>query len=125
MGNPTEKQLEEMRERLAARLKEIREYLELSQQDAAEAAGLTRLAISAIETNRRRVESLELQALAKAYGQSIAYFLEDEAVTAEDADIAHLAREAKALSDSDRSELLRFAQFLRGYQSDSSAKSRS
>lgn len=116
MGTPTDSELEEMRERLAARLKETREYLEMSQQDAADSAGLTRLVISAIETNRRRVESVELQALAKAYGQTVAYFLEEAPATAADEDIAHLAREAKALSESDRSELLRFAQFLRGYQ---------
>jgi len=108
--------LDAERRRLADKLREVREFLGLSQQDAATAANLTRLALSAIETGRRRIESVELQALARVYRQPVSYFLEEaEQEDAAASELRFLARAAKELSPKDRTELLKFAEFLRRY----------
>jgi transcriptional regulator with XRE-family HTH domain len=101
---------------LAERLRETREFLGLSQQEAADAAGLTRLAISAIETGRRKVESVELRALARVYGQPVTYFLPASEAEAPPEEVQYIARAASELEPSDRAELLRFAQFLKSYK---------
>jgi transcriptional regulator with XRE-family HTH domain len=108
--------LDSERKRLADRLRETREFLGLSQQEAATAANLTRLALSSIETGRRRVESVELQALARVYRQPVTYFLEPHDTEAGSEDLRFIARAAKELSPDDRSELLKFAEFLRRYK---------
>ena len=73
--------------------------------------------ISAVETGRRRLESVELGALARVYGQPVGFFLEPEAI--EDAvEVQHIARAARKLGDNDRVELLRFAHFLSQYGDD-------
>lgn len=95
----------------AARLKEAREYLGLSQQDVADATNLSRSAISMIETGQRKVDAVELTALARLYQRSVAHFTGEEAA-ALPADVSMLARQAAQLSDKDRSELLRFTEFL-------------
>lgn len=110
-------ELERKREVLATRLRETREYLGMSQQDVADRAGLSRAVVSAIETGRRRVESIELSALADIFSQPISFFL-DPAPVGDDVstDVQHIARAARALTDTDRAELLRFAQFLSSYR---------
>ncbi len=105
--------LDDRQRRLAERLREVREYLGLSQQFVAEHAGISRVAVSAIENGKRKVEALELEALASLYKYPVTYFL--DAVEEEPATVQALAREARALTDRDREEVLRFAQFLRGY----------
>lgn len=106
------------RRRLAERLRQTREFLGLSQQDAADAAGLTRLVVSAMETGRRKVESVELQSLARVYGQPVSYFLPNAADELPP-EVHFLARAARGLADTDRAELLRFAEFLRSYKAPS------
>lgn len=64
--------------RLADRLRETWEYLNLSQQHVSDETGIPRSAISDIERGERRVASLELKRLANVYGVSVSYFLEDE-----------------------------------------------
>src|SRR4051812_35045813 len=108
--------LDAERKRLADKLRETREFLGLSQQEAATAANLTRLALSAIETGRRRVESVELQSLARVYGQPVTFFLESQEADAGGQDLRFIARAAKELSPEDRGELLKFAEFLRRYR---------
>lgn len=102
------------RRELARRLTDVREYLGLSQQEVADATHLTRNVISAIETGRRKVESLELEALARAYNLHVSYFIGDtdnpDSVPKE---VQHIARAARDLAEEDRVELLRFAQYLR------------
>ncbi len=51
---------DERQQRLAERLREAREYLGLSQQFVAEHTSIPRVAISAIENGKRKVEALEL-----------------------------------------------------------------
>jgi transcriptional regulator with XRE-family HTH domain len=104
---------EERQRRLADRLREAREYLGLSQQFVAEHTGIPRVAISAIENGKRKVEALELERLAALYRCPLTYFL--DGALDEPAAVRALAREARNLTDRDREEVLRFAQFLKGY----------
>jgi len=75
---------------------------------------LIRTALTDIENGQRRVEVIELTRLAKLYRQPTAYFTgEDEASANLPVDVAHLARRAADLSQQDRDELSRFAEYLR------------
>jgi transcriptional regulator with XRE-family HTH domain len=98
---------------LASRLKEMREYLALSQEEVAQMLQIPRSAISLIENGERGVGAVELKRFAEIYKCSIDYLTgvsdTDKAVQHE---IEHLARAASKLSPKDREELLRFAQFL-------------
>ena len=58
---------------LAARLREAREYLGLSQEEVARHLDLSRASISAIEAGKRRVQSLELRDLARLYRTTVEY----------------------------------------------------
>lgn len=104
---------DEQQERLIERLREVREYLGLSQEFVAKQTGIPRPAISAIENGKRRVEALELNALAALYRYPVTYFL--EGALAEPASIRAIAREAVGLTDRDREQVLQFAQFLKSY----------
>jgi transcriptional regulator with XRE-family HTH domain len=98
---------------LGDRLREAREYLELSQDEVAKALKIPRSAISLIESGQRRVDALELRELAKLYQCSVASLSGEESPAAMPEDVAHLARAAATLTENDRSELARFAEFLR------------
>lgn len=96
---------------LGERLRKAREYVELTQDEAARVIGISRPSLSQVENGHRKVDAVELAAFAKLYNQST------EALTgtvpqAIPADVQHLARASRELSDSDRAELLRFAEFL-------------
>ena len=59
--------------RLAQRLRDTREYLDLSQQFVSDQTGIPRSAISDIERGERRVDSLELKRLAAGeHGEDLA-----------------------------------------------------
>ncbi len=91
------------RRQLGERLREARKYLKIP-----------RTALPDIENGQRRVEALELTRLARLYRQPVSFFTgEDEAAAALPVDVAHLARRAAALSQQDRDELGRFADYLR------------
>ena len=93
------------------RLKQVREYLNLSQQVVAATTGVPRSAISDIERGQRKVDSLELRKFARLYSYPVGYFLGEDG-SADDSVLA-LARAVAGLTDQDRDEVLRFAQFLR------------
>jgi transcriptional regulator with XRE-family HTH domain len=106
---------------LAQRLREAREFANLSQGFVAEQTGLSRSAISEIERGQRRVESLELKRLATLYRMPLEYFLrstESELSAAEQSDVTlqALARASKEMTADNRRELLRFALFLQNYE---------
>jgi transcriptional regulator with XRE-family HTH domain len=102
------------RTEMARRLKEAREYLELPQDDVARELGVPRTAISLIESGQRKVEALELQKLARLYQRPVGYFTGEESADIElPPQVAHLARAAAKLSNRDRDELARFAEYLR------------
>ena len=116
MTNPAPQQAngEEERRRLGDRLREARKYLGLKQEDVASYLKIPRTALTDIENGQRRVEAIELTRLAKLYRQPAAYFTgEDEASADLPVDVAHLARRAADLSQQDRQELARFAEYLR------------
>jgi transcriptional regulator with XRE-family HTH domain len=100
-------------EKLGGRLREIREYLNFSQQYVSDRTGIPRSAISEIERGARKVDSLELKKLARLYRYPVAYFL-DEQVDADVGDhaVAMLARRLTSLTDADREQVMRFAAFL-------------
>ena len=102
------------RRRLGEKLREARKYLGLKQEDVAAYLNLPRTALVDIESGQRRVEAIELTRLAKLYKQPVSYFTgEDATAAALPASVAHLARQAVELSDQDREELSRFAEYLR------------
>lgn len=108
MSEPTEK---EEWKALGAKLKYVREYLDLAQQVVASQTGIARSAVSDIERGARKVDSLELRKLARLYGYPVSYFLGDEAPS--NAAIGALARAVDDLTPADREELIRFAQYLK------------
>jgi transcriptional regulator with XRE-family HTH domain len=97
---------------LALRLKEAREYLGLSQQEVAKALEIPRSAISLMESGQRRVDSVELRALARLYQRPMAFFNGEETESNTTADVTMLAKQVAKLSEQDRNELLRFSEFL-------------
>jgi transcriptional regulator with XRE-family HTH domain len=105
---------EEERRRLGDRLREARKYLGLKQEEVAGYLKIPRTALTDIENGQRRVEAIELTRLAKLYRQPVAYFTgENDASANLPIDVAHLARKAAELSQQDRDELSRFAEYLR------------
>jgi transcriptional regulator with XRE-family HTH domain len=101
-------------EDLSARLREVREYLGLSQQFVCDQTGIPRSAVSDIERGVRRVDSLELQRLAKLYRYPVNYFLGVSPAEESDA-LAALRAATEDLDDQDLAEVVRFASFLRTY----------
>lgn len=102
------------RELLSRRLREAREYLNLSQDEVAKRIGIARAAISLIESGQRRVDALELAKFARVYQRPVSYFtsekVEDSGIPA---DVAFAARAIQGLSKNDLQEVARFADFLR------------
>jgi len=110
----TSDDMEGDRRAMGDRLRQAREYIGFSQEEVAKYLGISRSALSNIETGQRKVEALELKRLASLYKRPTTHFTgeneEDQAVGEE---VAHLARRASELSAEDRAELGRFADFLR------------
>lgn len=100
------------RKALGEKLREAREYLGFSQEEIAASVGISRSALSLIESGQRKVEALELKKLAALYKRPVGHFTGEEPSSGRDPDIQHLARKAAALSPEDREELSRFADFL-------------
>lgn len=99
---------------MAQRLREAREYVGLSQEDVARALGVSRPAITNIETGNRRVEAIELNKLAALYRQSVSFLLSGEdSIGAVPAQVQFLARAIKGLAPKDMEEVARFASFLK------------
>jgi transcriptional regulator with XRE-family HTH domain len=55
----------------------VREYLNFSQQLVSDRTGIPRSAVSDVERGGRKVDSLELRKLARLYGYSTSYFLDE------------------------------------------------
>jgi transcriptional regulator with XRE-family HTH domain len=102
------------RKALGERLREAREYLGFSQDQVASFLGVSRSALSLMETGQRKVDALELKKLAGLYKRPVAFFTGEEAEDVSfGTDVKHLARQVSELSPDDREELGRFADFLR------------
>ena len=97
---------------LGKRLKEAREYVGVTQEEAAAHLKVRRSAISEMEAGKRGVGALEMKRLAALYERPTAWFTgEVEPPVPED--VAFLARTVSDLSENDRGELANFAEFLR------------
>ncbi len=101
------------RKTLGERLREAREYLGFSQDQVATFLGVSRSALSLMESGQRKVDALELKKLAGLYKRSVGYFTGEEEDASVSADDKHLARKVSDLSSEDKEELARFADFLR------------
>lgn len=105
---------ETARRRLGERLRDARKYLGLKQEEVAAYLKLPRTALTDIENGQRRVEAIELTRLARLYRQSVGYLTgEDQGSADLPADVVHLARQAATMTEEDREELGRFAEYLR------------
>ena len=111
---PTDTDATTERAALAARLREAREYVQLSQEEVAQILQIPRSAISLIEKGERKVDALELKQLAQLYQRPVEDLTAAEAPPELPQEIAHLARTASKLTARDVEELTRFAQFLQG-----------
>lgn len=100
---------------LGERLRESREYLGLSQQEVAERLGISRPAVTNMEAGKRKVSTLELRQLAALYRRPYEWLIGEasDPGVPEDQLTQALYRTTRELSDRDREQLLRFAQFLR------------
>lgn len=100
---------------MGARLRQAREYLGLSQEAVAETLGVPRASVSAMESGRRKVSSLELRDLAHLYKRPLDWFYDGSAEPiAEDETVSALFRATKNLTQEDKEQVLRFAEFLKG-----------
>ena len=97
---------------LAQRLRDAREYVGLLQEDVATALDIPRASVSAIESGKRRVSSLELRRLGRLYHRPVAWLLGEEGAQVDMN--APLYRATEVLSDHDKEQVLRFAEFLAG-----------
>ncbi len=101
--------------RMGVRLREAREFLSLSQEAVADALRIPRASVSAIESGKRKVSSLELRDFARLYRRLLDSFYdrhEDSAPAESEADHA-LYRAVRELSDDDKVQVLKFAEFIR------------
>lgn len=106
--------VEQQRVELGQRLRQAREYVGLSQDDVASVLGVSRPAITLVESGGRKVEAIELNKLATLFGTTIEYLLTGQkTVTVEDEKLAFLARATQGLSKADMEQLLRFTDYLR------------
>lgn len=103
---------------LGTRLKEAREYLSLSQDEVAKFIGVPRSAVSMMEAGQRKVDAIELKKLSRLLQRPVDYFTGAGLPLDVPENVRHLARTATNLSDKDREELLRFAEFLRSRTGD-------
>jgi transcriptional regulator with XRE-family HTH domain len=95
---------------LGVKLKEAREYIGMKQDEVARHLEIPRTAVSEIENGKRSVSAIELKKLARIYQRDVGWFTGDESEVS--SDVAYIARTAEELSNNDRQELQRFAEFL-------------
>lgn len=98
------------RQELARRLRESREFVGLTQEDVSTALNIQRTSVHAIEAGVRNVSATELAQLAKLYDRRIEWLLGTE--TTEVGSDSALFRVASGLTEYDRLQLLKFAEFL-------------
>jgi transcriptional regulator with XRE-family HTH domain len=95
---------------IGSRLREAREFVGLLQDEVATALGIPRTSLSALEAGKRKVSGVELRRLARLYRRPVGWLLGEEEVERGDAD--PLFRATAQLSEQDKEQVLRFAEFL-------------
>jgi len=99
--------------RIAAQLREAREYMGFTQEEVAEKISLGRTAITGIENGRRKVTAEELARFAALYNRPLDYFIGSVFDTPPDELSTALFRATQGLTKDDKEQILKFAQFLR------------
>lgn len=104
------------KKKVAARLRQAREYAGLSQGQVAKMLGMHRPTISEIEAGRRRVSAEELSEFARIYDVGVSWLFGDDSKIddAEMATIELAARELSKLKKEDREVILKLLHSLRG-----------
>ncbi|MBO1351978.1 MAG: helix-turn-helix domain-containing protein [Hormoscilla sp. GUM202] len=105
---------------LGHRIRQAREEATLSQDVVAQHLGLTRSAVSLIESGKRKVDSLELRSLSQLVGKSVAFFLDDEtarfkAQPMDDDDPTHILFSANQVVDIAQYVDMAFEAYSLGY----------
>lgn len=103
----------ERRAEMGKRLRDARDYLNFSQDEVATALGISRPSVTNMESGSRKVDSLELDKLARLYGRSVNYLLTGEEEFKADEKVAFAARALHGLSGRDLEEVTKFANYLR------------
>jgi transcriptional regulator with XRE-family HTH domain len=93
-------------------LREARVYIGMTASEAAASAGVAEDGLASIECGERLPDDLEVQRLARAYGYRTGYFTSEDDPLPDDT-VAVLARLTRELSERDRAEVERFAEYLR------------
>ena len=96
---------------VASRIREARESLGLTQEEVSGALGIPRTSVHAMEAGKRGVSALELRRLARLYRRRVEWLLGEDDAPVAAADGA-LYRATRDLSQEDKDQVLRFAQFL-------------
>jgi transcriptional regulator with XRE-family HTH domain len=100
---------------LGERLRDAREFLGLSQQEVADLLDVSRPAVSQMEAGKRKVSTLELREFARLYRRPYEWLIGEQSTQTEDDEVSRaLYRTTRELSERDRAQLLRFAEFLSG-----------
>lgn len=112
---------------VAKRLRSARETLGLTQEDVASALGIPRTSMIAMEAAKRNVTALEIRRLARLYRREVSWLLGEgpELVQEDDAENQALFRATSQLSEEDKEQVLRFAQFLAAAEAPPGAQGRS
>jgi transcriptional regulator with XRE-family HTH domain len=100
---------------VGSRLRQARELLGLTQADVAQALGTARTSVQAMEAGQRKVTGLELRRLARLYRRPVTWLLGEDDPEPEQSEA--LYRATRDLTDLDREQVLRFAEFLAGQSS--------
>lgn len=102
---------------LGKKLKEIREEFGFSQEFVGKELGITRQAIIAIESGKRKVDSFELFKLVDLYNISVEYLMSEKepAFTGFQEAVMHL-RKKDLLNDREKKSLLEFQKICDDYE---------
>lgn len=106
------------------RLRSARETLGLTQEDVAGALGIQRTSVIAMEAGRRNVSALELRRLARIYRRTVSWILGEEPDPELAGDNGALYRATAELSEEDKEQVLRFAEFLAAAKTQGPARPR-
>ncbi len=107
------------REDLGTRLRDARKYCGFSQEEVARHLSVSRSAVSLMESGSRSVNAMELGRLARLYQRSMESLTGTVSSESGSESVGLLARATAELSERDRQEVLRFAEFLRSRSSTS------
>lgn len=106
---------------IGGRIKEAREYLDLSLDELAQVVGIDLHRLMAIENGQDIPEATLLPMFSRALGRGVSYFLGNVDAASASERTEFLARAAEGLSEDDMGELRRFATYLKTRSEDAHA----